>query len=258
MFEFQYRTPWVPAELFPSGTSVVCAYGSHGDLVGFIGAIVAPYPRPLSYWQSLWHVVPRMKGTGVGGRLLERMRDLATTSDGWTGVFGTTPEGLRVYRRHGFEIQPVSRWIYSPGGAAPSTTPSALLLGEQRPSDEWDEYRFGQHPTFTYERCGSTVFRTESNSWGRVTHVVRLGTDWFGAVEGVYEAQLRQAESNGEPYILDAWEREHPGGNWSMADQNLPSVFHPPEARGNTLYAAGFPYCPSVLDKGDSDQDRPN
>lgn len=42
------------------------------------------------------------------------------------------------------------------------------------------------------------------------------------------------------------------------AREDLPSVFHPPEARGNRIYAVGLPFLPDRVHKGDCDQDRPN
>lgn len=34
MFAFQYRTPWVDRDDFPTGTSVMCAYRPDGAMVG--------------------------------------------------------------------------------------------------------------------------------------------------------------------------------------------------------------------------------
>jgi hypothetical protein len=61
----------------------------------------------------------------------------------------------------------------------------------------------------------------------------------------------------GVPYLMDAWAFERPGRNWSLASEGLPSVFHPPEARGNLIYAVGLPFLPRNVQKGDCDQDRP-
>ncbi len=49
MFSFTYCTPWVDRAVFPAGISVLGLY-DHSRMVGFLGAIVTPYPRPQSYW----------------------------------------------------------------------------------------------------------------------------------------------------------------------------------------------------------------
>src|SRR5258707_1255125 len=87
MFDFQYRTPWVDTKVWPGGTSVLCIYEGT-KLLGFLGSIVAPYPRPQSYWLALWHVLPELKGGGVGGKLLQQLQDTAASQDGWIGTFG--------------------------------------------------------------------------------------------------------------------------------------------------------------------------
>ncbi|QYU67822.1 sugar phosphate isomerase/epimerase [Leptolyngbya sp. 15MV] len=56
MFAFTYRTPWVDRRAFPSGVSVLTLTDG-GRLLGFLGAICAPYPRETSYWLALWHVI---------------------------------------------------------------------------------------------------------------------------------------------------------------------------------------------------------
>jgi hypothetical protein len=102
------------------------------------------------------------------------------------------------------------------------------------------------------------VFRTEVNEWGRVTHAVRLSGDWREHVRAVYEREKLLAEIASLPYVMDAWAFDCPGAGWSIAPGDLPSVFHPPEARGNVTNAVGLPFIPSVIHKGDCDQDRPN
>ena len=67
-----------------------------------------------------------------------------------------------------------------------------------------------------------------------------------------------RARTAGVPFLLDAWAFDSPGAGWSIAPEELPSVFHPPEARGNLIYAVGWPFIPYDIGKGDSDQDRPN
>jgi hypothetical protein len=107
MFRFTYMTPWVDRKIFPAGVSVLTVMdgagsgsGSDGRMLGFLGAICAPYPREVSYWLALWHVLPELKGTGLGGKLLQTMQEIALTgggthaygATGWIGTFGAGPE----------------------------------------------------------------------------------------------------------------------------------------------------------------------
>jgi GNAT superfamily N-acetyltransferase len=257
MFAFQYRTPWVDRDDFPTGTSVMCAYRLDGTLVGFLGAIAAPYPSPRSCWLALWHVLPETKGLGVGGRLLDEMHAVATRAGGWIGGHGANQEALPIYQKRGYELREVRRWVHDP--AAPLAPPASTILrpGELRPDEAWERYRFDDHPVFAYERHGSTVVRCESNSWGRVTHVLRLGSDWPDVVAEVDRRERRIGSRTGVRYLLDAWTVEPPGDRFVPADAELPSVFHPPEARGAVQHAIGYPYCPTVVEKGDGDLDRP-
>src|SRR5690606_36734914 len=90
VFEFQYATPWVDRTRFPSGVSALCVYD--GDrMLGFLGTTMAPYPLPVSYWLALWHVLPELKGTSIGGRLLQSSQELAERDDGWIGGLGAGP-----------------------------------------------------------------------------------------------------------------------------------------------------------------------
>jgi GNAT superfamily N-acetyltransferase len=256
MTDFTYGTPWVDRAAFPDGYSVIGAY-SDDRLVGFIGAITAPYPRPRSYWLALWHVLPELKGTGSGGRLLQAMQDIALDSDGWIGTFGAGPDALPVYLNRGYAVRGVRRWIYSPEDPAPQRR-GRLGPSLTPPPTEWAAYRFDHHPVFEYERVGSDVFRTERNEWGRVTHAVWLSEDADRAVEAVYARERAAAREAGEEHLLDAWSYEAPGPKWQAAPRDLPSVFHPPEARGNLIFAVGLPMLPPQVQKGDCDQDRPN
>jgi len=67
-----------------------------------------------------------------------------------------------------------------------------------------------------------------------------------------------EAARSGKKYLMDAWSFDTPGPGWALAGDDLPSVFHPPMARGNLTYAVGRPFVPTSVQKGDCDQDRPN
>ena len=86
----------------------------------------------------------------------------------------------------------------------------------------------------------------------------RLGSDWWNAVRTVYERERVVAERAGQRYVMDAWSFDRPGNGWTLASNDLPSVFHPVQARGNITYAVGLPFVPTRIHKGDCDQDRPN
>jgi hypothetical protein len=265
MFKFQYCTPWVDRKVFPSGISALCLYDddSDGRMLGFLGAIVSPYPRPQSYWLALWHVLPELKGGGVGGQLLQRMQDIALSSGGWIGTFGAGPEALPVYLKRGYAVRGVRRWVYDPAKAVSHAAPqasAALHSAEVLPPSEWIDYRFARHPIYSYEMREHGIFRTEINEWGAVSHACRLSGDWRSDVRDVYEVGASMAKRDGLPHLLDAWAFECPGGGggWTLAPDDLPSVFHPPAARGNLIYAVGRPFIPTTVGKGDCDQDRPN
>jgi GNAT superfamily N-acetyltransferase len=255
MTDFTYATPWVDRTAFPGGYSVIGAY-SGSRMVGFIGAICSPSPRPVSYWLALWHVLPELKGTGAGGRLLRAMQEIATGAGGWIGTFGAGPDAVPVYLNRGYTVRGVRRWVYSKDAvdetseaARPQLTPA---------SDDWAEYRFDRHPVFEYERSGQAIFRTEENAWGRVTHAVWLADGADDSVRSVYEREQAAAQTAGTDFLLDAWCFSPPGPQWQPAPRDLRSVFHPPEPRGNLIFAVGLPDLPRQVQKGDCDQDRPN
>lgn len=270
MFDFTYRSPWVDLERFPGGTSVLCIYdddarpGDPDALLGFLGSIVAPYPRPTSYWLALWHVQPQLKGTGLGGRLLARMQEHAEAVGGWIGTFGAGPEAVPVYLKRGYAVRAVRRWIFDPAtigqdqGHASSGASTPPTIGETTPDEDWMVHRYDRHPAFEYERSPSGVFRTETNDWGVVTHACRLVDGRTDGLRVVWERGRRVADIAGVPHLMDAWDFDCPGSGWSLASNELPSVFHPPAARGNLIHASGRPFLPSIVTKGDCDQDRPN
>lgn len=278
MFRFTYMTPWVDKAQFPAGISVLGIYenGTAGSrMLGFLGAIVANYPRPRSFWLALWHVLPELKGGGVGGKLLQKMQDLAlgTDNSGWIGTFGAGPEALPVYLKRGYCVRAGRRWVFDPSkatGAMAGARMPSLHASEQTPPATWLDYRYNQHPSFRYDVRAGGVFRTEQNPWGVVTHCCRLNETgrWFDDVVEVHQQGAALAASVGKPFLMDAWAFEAPGGpgadgmgegtGWSLAPDDLPSVFHPPEARGNVIYAVGRPFIPGYIHKGDCDQDRPN
>ncbi|MCA9278776.1 MAG: hypothetical protein H6815_11350 [Phycisphaeraceae bacterium] len=269
MFRFTYMTPFVDRNQFPNGISVLGAYDNAGNMQGFLGAIIAPYPRPRSFWLALWHVLPELKGTGTGGALLREMQTLAVgdgfdaqaANTGWIGTFGAGPEALPVYLTRGYCARAGRRWVFDPSTNEASSIPSIQCESapsENAPSPEWFAHRYINHPSFDYETTPNAVFRTETNSWGRVTHACWLGANWESDVKRVYERESAIAQTNGQSYLLDAWSFTCPGRGWSLAPKELPSLFHPVDARGNTTYAVGFPFIPSTIHKGDCDQDRPN
>ncbi|MCE2923955.1 MAG: GNAT family N-acetyltransferase [Phycisphaeraceae bacterium] len=265
MFDFQYRTKWVDKRLFPLGVSVLGAYEG-SELVGFLGAIIAPYPRPQSYWLALWHVLPTLKGGGHGGKLLNEMQRLAVGTDGrgkgWIGTFGAGPEALPVYLKRGYACRAVRRWVYTNPIPDPTPPPQSLHAGEVRPPEEWLAYRYDAHPIFTYERRRAGIFRTEQNAWGIVTHVLRLDDQtpggWRDDVNEVFLRDSARALAAGCNYLMDAWAIDPPGTGWTLAPDDLPSVFHPPTARGNLIYTVGRPFVCGDVQKGECDQDRPN
>lgn len=284
MFRFTYMTRWVDRGVFPQGISVLGIYESGAKdsrLLGFLGSIVAPYPRPRSYWLALWHVLPELKGGGTGGKLLQRMQEIALTPDstgttGWIGTFGAGPEALPVYLKRGYCCRAARRWLFDPTKATGTShpMPEALNTSERLVSAEWIEHRYAKHPIFSYDIVGDpgaqpSVFRTESNDWGIVTHCARLSEsgDWQDDVMDQYLAGQARAKAKGVPYLMDAWAFECPGASkgaggegtgWSLAPDDVPSVFHPPQARGNVIYAVGRPFAVTHIHKGDCDQDRPN
>lgn len=257
MFNFQYATPWVDRAHFPDGISVLGVY-ENDQMLGFLGAITAPYPCPRSYWLALWHVRPELKGTGMGGRLLQTMQEIAEDSGGWIGTFGAGPEALPVYLKRGYTVRAVRRWIFDPtsSGAPFRMTPPNTL--EQAPSEDWIAYRYLHHPLFTYERRGGCIVRSEQNAWGTVCHLAMLGEDWPAVVPALHEELRQQAAAADSPFLLDCWAFNCPGRGWTLAPDDLPTVFHPPQPRGNLIYAVGRPFIPARVEKGDCDQDRPN
>jgi hypothetical protein len=260
MFDFQYRTPWVDRNDFPDGLSVLCIYepGQSRRLLGFLGAITAPYPLPRSYWLALWHVLPELKGGGLGGRLLQRMQELAERSGAWIGGTGAGPEALPIYLKRSFCVRGMRRWMFEPGSDGPLPPTSPRNVAESPPPPQWIEYRYARHPLYEYDIRGESVFRSEHNEWGVVVHACRLAGDWRDDLRDVRDEAQRRADAAGARLLIDAWTFDCPGPGWTLAPMELPSVFHPPEARGNVIYAVGRPFIPAQVEKGDGDQDRPN
>jgi hypothetical protein len=260
MADFTYATPWVNRVVFPAGYCVLGAYSDDDRLLGFLGATVAPYPRQQSHWLALWHVLPELKGTGLGGSLLRRMQEIAVDSDGWIGGVGISADALPVYLSRGYTVRGFRRWVYTgqPTSDPVRTSPPNRGPREEDPSVEWFRFRYDQHPLFQYERHPSGIFRTENNEWGRVTHAVWLADGADELVRTIFDRESQNAGNAGKRYVLDAWSFEPPGPEWELAEKDLPSVFHPPEARGNRDFAVGMPFLPTAIQKGDGDLDRPN
>ncbi len=271
MFAWTYCSPWVDRATFGGGMSVLGLYDG-SELMGFLGAQVAPYPRPQSYWGQLWHVRRELKGGGFGGALLSALQEIADAADGWYGGFGIGPEALPVYLKRGYAVRAVRRWVYTPDREtvmeleASEATPAAtgrvtpLNTRESLASEQWREYRYAKHPLYRYDVRCDAVFRTEENVWGRVTHAVWRGAESHGTVAEEYASQVSGApiQDGRRCYVLDAWSYTHPGAHWRLAPDDLPDVFHPVAARGNLTYAVGRPFLPAEIHKGDADQDRPN
>lgn len=259
MLRFTYSTSWVDKSVWTGGLSVLGLYDGT-RMTGFLGSIVTPYPRSQSYWLALWHVLPETKGTGLGGKLLARMQSIAEESDGWIGTFGAGPEALPVYLKRGYCVRAARRWVYSPEHArmdvAPMVMPVRLHSAEQLPSEGWFDHRYWNHPLFTYQKLGEVVYRTEENSWGMVTHICHHPEDAERTFAEIFATESGKAK--GRRYLMDAWGFECPGDKWIPAPEDLPSVFHPPEARGSTIYSVGRPFVVTRVFKGDCDQDRPN
>ena len=276
MFRFQYQTPWVDRTLFPSGVSALCAYEGEpgGPMVGFLGAIMAPYPSETSLWLALWHVLPERKGTGLGGELMEEMRRLVDGAGAWMGGFGAGPQALPVYLKRSFCVRASRRWVFDsravenkpriltpglmsglPGPPGPPAPPPNSC--ECDPDEAWLRYRFDEHPVLSYERVGGHIVRSDRNAYGQVVHVCRHGAP-DGTLEQLHREAADEAARDGVPLLMDAWSARCPGLGWQLASPDLPSVFHPPAARGNIIHAIAHPYMPVDVQKGDGDQDRPN
>lgn len=271
MFRFTYMTPWVDSRAFPGGISALGLFDGK-KLLGFLGAISANYPRPMSLWLALWHVHPSLKGQGLGGKLLEKMQQIAEWNKGWIGTFGAGPEALPVYLKKGYAVRAARRWVFEPAAdcgvmsdgssdqhASDDLSPASQYADgvETLSGDDWLRYRYNEHPAFAYEGSNGTYTRTESNEWGVVTHVCRFGERWRAEIERAHRKGRALAGRTGQ-YLMDCWSFDCPGAGWSLAPQDSPSVFHPVQARGNITYAVGLPFIPSMIGKGDCDQDRPN
>ena len=259
MLWFTYSTLWVNKSVCACGMSVFGLYDG-SRMTGFLGSIVTPYPRPQSYWLALWHVLPETKGTGLGGKLLARMQWIAEECDGWIGTFGAGPEALPVYLKRGYCVRGARRWVYSGDGAAATGAPAAALArlhsAEQPASREWFDHRYWKHPVYKYSSQGEVIYRTEENEWGVVTHICHQPVSSDEAIRRIFATE--SAKAGGRRFLMDAWGFDCPGAGWVLAPDDLPSVFHPPEARGSTIYAVGRPFVVSRVEKGDCDQDRPN
>lgn len=259
MFRFTYSTQWVDRSVWPGGMSVLGLYDG-ARMTGFLGSIVTPYPRPQSYWLALWHVLPETKGTGLGGKLLAKMQSIAEACDGWIGTFGAGPDALPVYLKRGFCVRGARRWVYSPDGEGKksqrTTGPARPHSAETLPGDAWFDHRFWKHPIYSYQSQSGVVYRTEENEWGVVTHVCHHPEEADPTFSKIHAAESGRA--NGRRFLMDAWGFDCPGANWTLAPDDLPTVFHPPEARGSTIYAVGRPFLMTRIHKGDCDQDRPN
>jgi len=221
LFDFQYKR----------GDEYNIACAMDGDrLVGFLGAIESPWPVKKSLWLALWHTLPECRGTGLGGKLLEWMEARA----GWIGTFGAGPLAVPVYMKRGYESARIRRWV-------PEGSHATFASVCRRTPEDWLDFRFSGHPTFTYESAHGVIFRKD----GAWTHIVHVGQS---------EARV---ESICDWRSCDCWAVSPPGDGWALCNPEVPSVFHPPEARGNIIMAVGKPFVPTWIMKGDCDQDRP-
>ena len=227
-----FMTPWVDIMKFPDKISVIVAERD-GVLVGCDGVIITP----VQAWRVIWSVAPSMRGMGLGMKLAESMNALLAPP---IHVFGISNAGRPIYEKLGFQLRVALRWRLG-------HEPHIAKMRPDPADDDWIGYRYDQHPSFRYERRGETIVRSDLNAWGRVLHVARLGPDWPEALRGeVYRYDLVQA-----------WAYQSPGWGWEVPPTTVPTVFHPVEARGNTLLVAGLPAAPRAIHGSDGGQDRP-
>lgn len=224
-------TPWVDAGVFTRGASVLGAFSGH-ELVGLSCAMVTP----TAGWHMIWHV--KQKGTGQGTALIKAM--MAALHPKPMHVFGISAFGRVVYQKLGFELRDATRWRLD------ATRAFESHVSETPVSEDWLRYRYDEHPILLYQRRGDTIVRSDSSKWGRVLHVARLGCDWPDALHGVRGHRL-----------IQAWSYYSPGEGWVVPSAALPTVFHPVQARGNTLLVAGSPALPAEIHGSDGGQDRP-
>lgn len=233
MAAFYFQTPWVNRNSFPHGLSVLQAW-LNSVCVGVSCALVTPDVA----WHVIWTVSQDARGFGTGRRLLLAMRDAVAPRP--FHVCGISALGRPQYEATGFQTGMALRWRLTSDPPVSVCKPRAL-------DPEWFAYRFDQHPVFKYERRGETILRHDHNAWGHVVHVARIGADWPIALH-----PLRSSAS-----LIQAWALTSPGMGWEVPPAWLPSVFHPIEARGNTLGVAGWPALPAEIHGADGMQDRP-
>ncbi len=233
---FMFSTPWVDKTRFPAGISVLWDTDDDKALRGLSCALVTP----TAAWHVYWHVRPDQTGKRLGGELLRAM--VAHVAPKPLYVLGISEHGRPHYERQGFQMGVALRYgLTSPGMAGTPWSSSAPL------DRDWVAYRYQRHPMLTYDIRGETIVREDVNDFGSVLHAAHLGANWPEALAG--------AEKRYD--LVQAWAYGAPGYGWEVPPATIPSVFHPPEARGNTLLVAGTPHRPPEIHGSDGGQDRP-
>ena len=240
MARFYLMTPWVDWDKFPAGISVLIAW--EGDTPLGLSCVQV---TPIAAWHVIWTVTPKARGKGVGRALLLAMREAVQPKPLW--VFGISKAGMPHYEATGFQTTVALRWQLKPQGVY-------MPLSSAAPLDPaWVRYRFDEHPVFKYQRNGETMIRedllTESSfhlPTASVLHVAHLGADWPMALGGAAETYD----------LVQTWAYKNPGYSWIVPPATMPTVFHPPDARGNTLGVAGWPMLPPEIHAEDGMQGR--
>ena len=227
---FWFQTPWVDTSVFPTGVSCLVAEGDG------ISGISCAMVTPTAGWHMIWHVKER--GTGQGMALIRAMIEALKPKP--MHVFGISTLGRPVYEKLGFQLRDATRFRLGP-------SPHESHMNEVAVDPDWLRYRYDEHPLLAYQRRGDTIVRSDANKWGHVLHVARLGVNWPEALSG--EERFHD--------LVQAWSFDHPGPGWFIPSERLPTVFHPVQARGNTLLVAGSPALPAEIHGSDGGQDRP-
>jgi len=232
MARFYLMTPWVDTNVFPAGISVLIAWDGETPL-----GLSCVQVTPTAAWHVIWTVTPEAQGKGVGRKLLLAMREAVQPKPLW--VFGISKAGVPHYEATGFQVTRALRWQLKSGFHAELWKPVPV-------DPAWLAYRFDHHPIFKYERRGDTIVREDVGDDWNVLHVARIGADWPEALHSTPD----------EYDLVQTWAYKNPGLSWIVPPATMPTVFHPPQARGNTLGVAGWPALPPEIHGEDGLQGR--
>ena len=174
------------------------------------------------------------------------------------------PEGNPVW----YAVVPTTDSPLSPDDGHCPNPHTNLGDAEHPPPPDWMDYRFKNHPYYNYHIADDdSVYRAEVNGWGAVVHQVRAGEKSEDEVREIYHTGhdtlddiKAKAKEDGHDlmYMLDRWAFCRPGPHWRVVREDIPWLFHPPVIRGTRYVAAGKPFLPREIHRGDGDQDRPN